>query len=43
LDLRKNSLQALWVALAAVGLVVAINGSEPFAHIARYAIEGLFF
>jgi hypothetical protein len=36
-------LPALWIALAAIGVVVAVNGSEPFADIARYAIERLFF
>ena len=36
-------LPALWIALAAIGVVVAVNGSEPFADIARYAIERLFY
>ena len=36
-------LPALWVALAAMGLIVAVNGSEPLADIARYAIERLFY
>jgi hypothetical protein len=35
-------LPALWVMLAAVMLVVAVNSSEPFADILRYAIERLF-
>jgi hypothetical protein len=36
-------LPALWVVLAALTLVVAVNSSEPFADILRYAIQRLFF
>lgn len=35
-------LPAVWLALAAVALAVAINGSDPFADILRYAIQRLF-
>jgi hypothetical protein len=35
-------LPALWVALGVIALAVAVNGSEPFADIARYAIQRLF-
>jgi hypothetical protein len=36
-------LPALWVVLAALTFVVAVNSSEPFADILRYAIQRLFF
>lgn len=36
-------LPALWVALAAIGVVIAVNGSDPFTDIVRYAIQRLFF
>ena len=35
-------LPALWVVLAALTFVVAVNSSEPFADILRYAIQRLF-
>ena len=35
-------LPALWIALAVLAAAVAFNNSEPFADIARYAIERLF-
>jgi hypothetical protein len=36
-------LPALWVMLAALMLVIAINTSEPLRDIAAYAIQRLFF
>jgi hypothetical protein len=36
-------LPALWVLLAAIMFVVAVNSSEPFADIVSYAIQRLFF
>jgi len=36
-------LPPLWIALAAMGVVLAINGGEPLADIALYAIQRLFY
>jgi len=36
-------LPAVWLTLAVVALAIAINGSEPFADILRYAIQRLFY
>jgi len=35
-------LPALWITLAALALIVAVNGSDPVADILRYAVERLF-
>lgn len=35
-------LPAVRLALAVVALTIAINGSDPFADILRYAIQRLF-
>jgi hypothetical protein len=35
-------LPALWVVLAALAFVIAVNSSEPLADILNYAIQRLF-
>jgi len=35
-------LPPLWIALGAITLALAVNGSDPLADIARFAVQRLF-